>query len=395
MRIAIVCTDLGVRIPDERKGAAIHLLSLANAFARAGHDVLLVGVAGHGPAPAGIQSLLYPHPGRSEGLERERRKLAFVERVAGEAVERVARFAPDVVYERLALFGDAGRRLAGALGVPHAVEVNALLAREEAEWRGLRLRSLARQRERRVLEQADLCVAVSDELLAQLRADAPGARALVVANGVETQLFGRLPGRAQARRLLGLPSEPRLATFVGALRPWHGVDVAIDALRFLPDGVHLAIAGDGPERTRLAAAAEDAGLAARIHWLGQRPHAEIPVVLAAADVALLPYPPLARFAFSPLKLYEYLAAGVPVVASDLGQVREALADGEHGTLVPAGDAKALARGIVVGLGDLARERAARARVHALRAHGWDARAETIAAALAAAVEERKHAVLAR
>ena len=394
MRIAMLCTDLGIRVPDDTKGASIHLLSVARALSRSGHDVLLVGVAGHEPPPAELETLVFPHPGRSEGLERERRKLAFVERVVGEAGEPIAAFAPDVIYERLALFGDGGRRLARRLDVPHVVEVNALLAREEADWRGLHLRSLATRRERQVLEGADACVAVSAQLRRQILEVAPDARIAVVPNGVETSRFLTLTDPQAARRALGLPRDALLAVFVGALRPWHGVDVAISALALLPPEVHLVVAGDGPERARLEASASDA-IARRIHWLGQLSHSDIPLVLAAADVAVAPYPALSDFAFSPLKLFEYLTAGVPVVASDLGQIREVLENGAHGCLVQPGDAFALAAGIVQSLTVEARSRAGAARSHALATHGWDARAIMLIDLLETTIERRNRDVVAR
>lgn len=395
MRIAVLCTDLGVRVPDESKGAAIHLLAIAKAFAGIGNDVMLVGVAGHGAAPAEVDTFLLPHPGRSEGLERERRKLAFVRHTIEEAAGPLKAFRPDAVYERLSLFGLAGRALADLLEVPHALEANALIAQEEAEWRGLQLRSLACRREQLVLERADVCFAVSDELRTQLLRSVPGARVVVVPNGVDTSRFERLPDRREARRLAGLPLDSRVIVFVGSLRPWHGLELGIQALRRLPDEVLLAVAGDGHERARLTRVSEQLGVAGRVRWLGQRPHDEVPGVLAAADVAIAPYPASNGFSFSPLKLYEYLAAGVPTVASDVGQVRAALDGGAYGALVPPGDVEALAQAIRAAFGPRARTTAAQAREHALRAHAWDGRAREIVTELERARDRRTAYALAR
>lgn len=377
MRIAVLCTDQGIRIPDDGKGAAIHLLAITRAFQRLGHEVVLVGVAGHGPAPEGIECLLFEHPGRSFGLDREHRKLALTEHIATHAAGPLARFAPDLLYERLALFGTAGAHLAARLGCAHVLEVNALLAREEAEWRGLQLGAEAQRRERCVVEGAQLCVAVSDELERQIREVSPSARTLVVPNGVEAARFAVLPSRSDARAQLGLPTAAPLAVFVGSLRAWHGLEIAIGALVAAPM-VHLVVAGDGSAQPALAAHAAALGVAARVHWLGHKPHDEIPLVLAAADLALAPYPALATFAFSPLKLYEYLAAGLPVVASDLGQVRAVL-DEHGGVLVPPGDATALAAALTATLGDLDRHRsvAHHARGVVLRTARWEDRAGTI------------------
>jgi glycosyltransferase involved in cell wall biosynthesis len=105
----------------------------------------------------------------------------------------------------------------------------------------------------------------------------------------------------------------------------------------------------------------------------------VPWLLAGVDVALAPYPELPEFGFSPLKLYEYLGAGVPVVASDIGQIRTALDSGRWGSLVAPGDPAALAAGVRAVLADAAtaRTRADAARAMALQEHSWRARATRI------------------
>ena len=173
MRIAVVCSDLGVRVPGT-KGASLHLASISRALQDVGNEVLLVGVRGHGDPPSGLATLLLDHPGRTTGLRRELRKIRFTAGLVPRVLPSVAAFAPDVVYERLALFGVAGLRLAGACGARHILEVNALLAEEEAQWRGLRLAGLARRRERAALDGADLRLPVSSEVAVQIqRVSAP------------------------------------------------------------------------------------------------------------------------------------------------------------------------------------------------------------------------------
>ncbi len=125
MRIAVVCADLGIRVPGP-KGASLHLQAISSAFAGLGHEVLLVAVAGHGDATLGHQSLLLPHPGRTHGLRRELRKLRFMAALPGRIQPTLEGFAPEVVYERLSLFGARGRAIADRFDAVHVVEVNAL-----------------------------------------------------------------------------------------------------------------------------------------------------------------------------------------------------------------------------------------------------------------------------
>jgi len=385
----VLCTDLGVRVPGD-KGASMHLMSITSAFAAVGHDVQLIGVAGHEAPPSTFSSALaethlLAHPGRSEGLQRELNKLSFVEHVLEHCSPALQRFDPHVIYERLSLFGSAGRQLVETLpGTRHVLEVNALLAEEDAAWRGLHLAELATTVERSVLTDADLAVAVSAEVARKIRAAAPDAHCTVVENGAEVERFRHLPGRAEARRHLALPPEATIAAFIGALRPWHGVDIAINAVARTPL-VHLAVAGDGPVRADLHDLANTLGVLDRVHFLGQRGHDDVVTCLAAADMALAPYPAIDGFSFSPLKLYEYLAAGTPVIASAIGQISAVLGNGRFGTLVPAGDTDALAAAMLrVPLDRACAERADLGRDHALTHHGWDDRARRIAELVEAA-----------
>jgi glycosyltransferase involved in cell wall biosynthesis len=386
MRILVLCSDTGVRIGDG-KGASLHLRAIAHAFAALGHRVEVVGIAPSNPEQARGWAMpvhLVPHPGRSQGLERERRKLAATDAVARLAREVATRLRPELIYERLSLFGTAGQQVVAQTGARHVLEVNALLTAEESAWRGLHLASLAGQREAAVLGAADLRVAVSDEVRRAITPYAAGGPSITVPNGVDTDLFAARPDRQQARAAFGLPTGGTLLGFTGSIRPWHGLDTAITALAELPEHIELVVAGDGPVRVQLEQQALSLGVGPRVRWLGALAHEWVPQMLAACDLALAPYPELPNFGFSPLKLYEYLAAGVPVVASDIGQIRLALSGGRWGRLVPPGDASALAAAVTAELADLpaAKVRAAAAREYAMSRHGWTERATRILRAAA-------------
>ncbi len=381
MRIQVLCTDTGVRIGDT-KGAALHLRGISHAFASLGHQVEVVGVAPstqHASASFDVPVNLVPHMGRAAGAERERRKVATVASVGALAHRVAARFKPDVIYERLSLFGDAGVEVARRGLCRHVVEVNALLAEEEAAYRNLVRVDEAQRIEASVLGAADLRVVVSAELAAGVRRYAPGRATTVVPNGADARLFSDLPDRIEARRSLSLPLAASLLVFTGTLRPWHGLDIAISALVELGEDVQLVVAGDGDLQPDLYRHAQRLGVAHRIHWLGTIAHDRIPVLLAAGDIALAPYPELPSFTFSPLKLYEYLVAGIPVIASDVGQVSDVLGHGRSGRVVTPGDPRALASTIRAELSDptVGREIAARERQAGLVKHSWTDRAAAI------------------
>lgn len=378
MRIAVLCADLGIRIPGP-KGASVHLQAIASAFANLGHEVLLIAVAGHGAVALDHEALLLPHPGRTTGLRRELRKVRFMAALPRRIQADLERFGPDVVYERLSLFGARGRQIADHVGAAHVVEVNALLAREDARWRGLRLASLARRREAAALARADLRVAVSDEVARAVDDVAPGPPVLVVPNGVDARTFATMPEQAAARAAMGLDADAIWLGFSGALRPWHGLDRAVDALVHLPAHVKLAIAGDGPVRRTIVDHAREHGVADRLRCVGHLPHHAMPTFLAAIDVALAPYPDAPDFAFSPLKVYEYLAAGVPTIASDIGQLHDLLAHMPGALRVSPGDPVALANAVLHVVSQLEswRTAAAMARDTVMTDHSWERRAAQI------------------
>jgi len=373
MRIAYLCADFGIPIHGT-KGAAIHVRELCRALAGLGHDVRIYAPRTGGPPPPD-----FTIPARELPIDDDDRRLVdhlgadpdagltvaaavrsmlyasgFGRRLAAE----LAGWQPDAIYERYALFGTAGLALARVLGVPLLLEVNAPLADEQRTFRGLAFAATARAVERDLLRGADHVLAVSGELgrwAVQQGADPAGVA--VMPNAVDPDRFAvddRL--RADVRRGLGVAGRP-VVGFVGSLKPWHDVAALVRAVGTLHrHGVaaHLVIVGDGPERGAIEALIQSHGLGADVTLAGAVPHAEVPAWLAAMDVAVAPYAPADDFYFSPLKLYEYLAAGRPVVAADVPPIASEIQPGRTGLLYPPGDEQALADAIAASIADPAR-----------------------------------------
>lgn len=196
------------------------------------------------------------------------------------------------------------------------------------------------QRIRDAAARAAAVIAVSQPLKDKLVAlGVDRTKIHVLRNGVDTDLF-RLEDRAAARAALELPADAPIAASVGNLVPEKGQALAIEALRALPD-LRLVIVGDGPLRRELAARAEQAGVAARVEFRGVMPQAALSRLYAASDVLLL----TSQREGWPNVVLEAMACGTPVVAFDVGAVREMITSELTGRIVAERDAAALAAAV--------------------------------------------------
>ncbi|MCC6669835.1 MAG: glycosyltransferase [Planctomycetes bacterium] len=327
-------------------GQAVHVRELIGALRAEGHEVLecaLVAKSGAAQAGGGAAGTGWLRHLRLPRLLTEALEIVYGTAGARRVVAAGRSFRPHFVYERCALHCRVGLLAARALGVPLLLEVNSPHVDEMRALGLLRFAARARASERMVLAGADRVLAVT-RVLADLLV-ARGARAetvRVIPNGAEPDRYGPEAGAASRtlRAGLRLPGEAFLLGFVGYLRPWHRLDLVLEAMRRPGlEALHLVLIGDGPALRPTLAAAGSAGLAGRVHALGRVPPADLPPRVAMCDALLVPA--INAYA-SPLKLFDALAAGVAAVAPRQPNLEEVLRDGEDGVLFPPGDAAGLA-----------------------------------------------------
>lgn len=241
------------------------------------------------------------------------------------------------------------------------------------------------RRERRAWHRAEGYVTITATLAAELaHRFGPRHRLAVVPDGVRLPAQPPAPPAARERPVVA---------YAGHLYPWKGVEVLLRALGDLPEARGLIVGGHPQESdlARLQALARELDVEARVRFTGWVRRSNVPEYLAEADVLVLPNPatPIASRYTSPLKLFEYMAARRPIVASDLPAIREVLTDGENAVLVTPGDPHALAAGIRRVLEDpqLARRVADRA-YEDVAAYSWDQRAARFEALLSDVVTRR-------
>ena len=221
----------------------------------------------------------------------------------------------DILYERSWFTNTGGLMTARALGVPLVLEINGDL---EQEYRDLDIQLSRREWaavrfvHRRLLHGADHLVTVSEPLRQRMidRWDVAPQRVTTVPNGAHVDLFAELEIRRDS-------AEPTIA-FVGSFKPWHGLDMLVNAFADVHErhpASRLLLIGDGPQREAVAAHARSRQLNGEVVFTGQVPHDDVPALLDQADITVIsPQVSDASTAQSPLKLYEYMAAGKAVIA---------------------------------------------------------------------------------
>jgi glycosyltransferase involved in cell wall biosynthesis len=371
MRIAYITADPGVPVFGS-KGCSIHVQEVLRAMAGRGAEIQLFATSCTGEPSPGLSNVrLHPLPPAPKGdLASREQKCLLANEPLRATLEREGPFS--LVYERHSLWSFAAMEYARASGTPGLLEVNAPLIDEQAEHRGLVDRAGAERATERALTAATALVAVSDEV-AEYLAKFPAARGKVhvVPNGVN-------PERFPVDLKPSLPAAPGTFTvgFAGSMKPWHGLGTLLEAFARLHGAnphSRLLLVGDGAGREPLAAEASLRGLDAAVHFTGAVAPGDVPGLLASMHVGVAPYPNGSNFYFSPLKVYEYMAAARPVVASRVGQLEKLIEPEATGLLVPPGDVTALTEGLerVRREPELGLRLGRAAREEVLRNHTWD------------------------
>lgn len=286
---------------------SVHVRSIINGLVARGHAVRLVCPGGKAP---GVHAECDPLPPGK------------IQHIAGSLstfVRSGRAFGPDLVYVRGIHATVTPALAAGRLALPLVVEINGLLEHEVKGWR----RVAVRKSHRFTLKRAARVVTVSPLLQTALteKYGFPESRIDVVSNGVDTTLFR--PGDRDAARLkLGLPLDRAIVVCVAGFFAHHALDFLIAAAA-KSKALLVLVGKDGPSGGDIVHA-------------GKVPHERVPDYLAAADAcAYVLKAPHLLFGFSPLKLYEYMAAGRAVVAAtDQPEIEQFVNQSKLGASVP-------------------------------------------------------------
>ncbi len=361
----------GIPIPGHI-GGSTHALEVARGLARRGHDVHLVAARSHSlPLPSAItlpwrslggHLLPIPYDGFSLYYHDIPKQMAIAG--AWPIFSLVRALRPDVIMERYYNFGGAGIWAAHRFGIPSMLEVNALIVDPPVILKRRLDDALGGPMRRWATTQCQWATTIVTPLHT------------TIPHEISRQKIVELPWGANVDRVTPLPqdtgiygdddlpspppSPPYLATldapivvFLGSFRAWHGVHGFVQAAgRLLEQGVnaHFVLIGDGPERA--SAERYAATWPRHIHLLGAMAHERVAQELPYAHIGVAPFtttphPALraAGFFWSPLKVYEYMAAGLPVVTTNIHPLNTIIREGQEGMLFAEDQIDDLARAI--------------------------------------------------
>lgn len=298
----------------------------------------------------------------------------------------------DWVYERFGAFQKMGCHFANR-NIPWIVETNAPIFYEaKAERNSIALVNLARRLELSVYRKADILVTITKALkdIIVEAAEIPPEKVVVVPNGVDTQRFD--PQSVRPKRFFAGPT----IGFVGALIAWQALDLLIECIADLgSEGIqwHVVIAGSGPMRETWERRVAELGLAGQFAFLGRIPWSEIPALISGFDLGYSGQVSLqvGKMYLSPLKLYEYLAMGKPVIASAFEDASRVIGASETGFLFEGGNKESLKAALrQAWQSHRAWEKMGmNARAQIVREHSWHQRVDAMISEIEQLLDARK------
>jgi len=374
----------------------VHILGMVRALRRLGHSVEISSPPGCDPENNKAEESGRSRGGPDEGLLRTKLKrvaraappvffefleVAYNLYSAADMLIRFRRRKPDLIYERTASNSFMPTLLARHWGIPIVQEVN--VTAEVGRFRPLVLPTLARLIERWISVRATLAVTVSDQFRRILIATGwPAESTLVCHNAIDSEEFNCLKFQL-ATRPQDVPKKGFTLGWVGSFLQYHGLDMLFMAARELSERYnHLRwlLVGDGVERPRIERLLTEFGLEEKFWMPGNVPHEEVPSYIMAMDAAVLPNSETYN---SPMKLFEYMAMGKPVIAPRVPAIEEVVRHEETGLLFKPGDLHSFRHAIerVICDAELRKRLGRNARNYVLEHHTWTKNAERVLACL--------------
>src|SRR5688572_18681899 len=289
----------------------------------------------------------------------------------------------DLIHERYNLLALGGVWASRKLGIPFVLEVNADLL-EQRKFKGVPERGLRRLfaiwATRMCFKNAAQIICISPRLKEHLKTkwNIDESKLTILPCAADVEAFNPRYNSETVRKSLGLTTEP-VVMWVGGFYPWHDLSLLLESFVWIlqqrPDA-RLVLVGDGQTRSSVVDIVTRNGLRHAVIMTGAIAHSQVPDMLSIADVAVVPSAPITASlggTGTPLKLFEYMAAGKAIVATAQDQAAEVIQDGHNGLLVEAGNVNRFAEAILRLLNDpVERSRLGQnARQRATELYSWE------------------------
>lgn len=368
-------------------GSVGHIAGVANGFLAQGFPLFFISTDKLKLIDESRLPIYLVRPKGSGQNFREISEFKFNFQLVKEVPKIFLKEKPEIIYHRYSRNSYAGVILAQKFNLPLILEYNGSEIWVAKNWeKGLRFQKLTQLIEEINLKYADLIVVVSDALRDELlsRGGIPASKILVSPNGVDTEKFNPEIDGSQIRDKFRLQNKI-IVGFISTFSSWHGAEVLAKAVKYAVErnpNIHFLFVGDGPLLDGVKSIIKNDGVCDFVTFTGLVPQEGAPEYLASCDILVSPHipnPDGSAFFGSPTKLFEYMAMGKAIVASNLDQIGKVLENEINALLVEPGDVAELVGGILRLVQDKdLRERLGRnARVEVVKNYTWEENAKRV------------------
>ena len=359
----------------------VHIGEIVKAFRRLGHQVTLISPVGERLGDEAVKPGAVSAPGLKERFFRfvshylpefifELAEMVYNLQALRQTRRHVDVARVDMIFERYAIFSMIGAYLSKKWGKPLIVEVNYTSCSPLVRRRSALLKPLARRVDRYIFNQATGLAAVSSHLKQHLidTYGIPPEKIVVLPNAADPNVFDM--NRITRIALPGATG--KIIGFVGGFYPWHGLEMLLEAFRIVAEKVgtaQLLLVGDGPMMPIIRQKVHEYRLDDRVILPGKVAHPELPGYIANFDIGIMPD---SNDYGSPMKIFEYMSMGKPVVVPDYPPLLDVVQDGQEGRVFRARNVHEMADCLTMLLTDTAAytRMAAQARRKIVTRHNW-------------------------
>ncbi len=332
-------------------GSVSHVKGMISAFRKAGYRVIYIADAPLEALPSQVIQIIV-QPFLFLDVFDEFQLMAYNFQLLWRAKKWFLEYRPSLLYQRHSIFSIAGGIIARRAKIPIILEANDSEVWVKTHWSRLFFINLATRCEASALKLADKVAVISEGVHEQLEPyRLPSEKIIYNPNGVDTDEFHPLINGDKIRARFNL-NNAIVVGFIGTFARWHGVETLFEAAAQVVQrdrNIFFLLIGDGDLRSSLQYRTKKLGIDDRLIFTGIVQHSEAPAYLAACDVLVSPHLGFEgneKFFGSPTKLFEYMAMGKAIIASNLEQLGKIIQDGVNGLLVQPGNAEELSKNIL-------------------------------------------------